>query len=504
MSESIARIFRIADFGASGDGKTDCCPAVKSALSAIREYGGPAVLQFEPNGIYFFASVPENKPAVMIRNFGNLTLSGKNTTFVLGQVRTYVDIQHCHDIKVTGFNFKLFKPVYTLSEVVSVDHKKPALVIRSRDSLEIEGTWLDKSGANFGIPSLLQYGRKHIFYDSIETLDAAGHLYRLNVQKVDNYAEKLKFIEETHSDFITPMPNVGQINLSAFLTTYTTNLTLENCNLWSSSHFSFHMRYNEGVFRIRNTNIVPEPGSDGIMVGWRDGFHIKENRAKFIWEDCTLGGIFDDVWNISCSVLTVREVFGPKEFEMGCMEFGGEYPVELRVGDEIILYDVETGALVGDTHISRVVLQDKTQNRITVEDALPLNRPQAVLACVYSLSNPGAEIHGCKIYGTFRIRCEATIEDTDMDIVYSWVENEPPWEGPIPRNITFRRCRMHGINTESNIMTLGTVSSYSKPISPLYYTKNIVFEDCDMDPSKIFIRSSHDDVKFIRCALSES
>lgn len=487
------------DCGLIGDGKSDNYPALQAVLQRVLRVGEPTILEFEREAVYYFNLPPDCTAIFRLDGIRHLVIHGDNTLLLLDNGFTFFDIRNCEDITIVGFNFKLFKPIYTVSEIMDVNFDKPSITVRSKESLGITGFWRHPGAANFGVPNLLNYGRKHVFYHSIDTLDADDHTYELYISRLDNYMEKLKFLDAVDYSFITPIPNVGQVESNAFVVTYTRNLRMENCNVWSASYFIFHMRYNDGTFLFRNVNIRPQPGSCDLMVAWRDGFHIKENRAKFIWEDCTMGGIFDDIWNLSCSILTVREVFSPSEFEMGCMEFQGEYPAQLLPGDELGLYDVESGALVGETRIRQVVMQDKTHNRVIVEDPLPLNKPGTVQVCVYSLANPGAEIRHCKIDGTFRFRGEVAVSDSDFRLFYSWIENEPPYEGPIPRNITFRRCRLKGLNDECKIMTLGTMASFSKPVKPHFYLQNIRFEDCDMEPGQFYIRSPLDDVRFIRC-----
>ncbi len=492
-------LINVEDYGLVGNGVFDNYPAIQALLARVITSEEPDTLIFQKNAVYYFLIPEDCEAAFLIDGAKHLTIEGNNTTFLLDGGFCFFNISNCEDIAVSGFNFKLAKPIYTISEILQVDFEKLSLVVRSHESLGITKTWTSPNPANFATPNLLDYGRKHIFFHTVKVLNASENLYELKVTEIDNYMEKLKWLDVVACSLITPIPNVGQVDSAAFLVKYTRDFRLENCNVWSASYFAFHMRYNEGSFIIRNVNIQPEPASHGLMVAWRDGFHIKDNRAKFIWENCSLGYLLDDIWNLSCSILTVRKIYGSTDFEMGCMEFGGEYPVKLLPGDELYLYNVNTGEFVGSTHIDNVIWQNKTGNRVTVTEPIENLVCDEVQVCVYSLANPGSEIRSCYADGTFRIRSETTVSDSKLRLFYSWIENEPPYEGPVPRNITFRNCQIKGLNDECMIMTLGTLVSLRKPVKPDFHAKNIMFENCNMNPKRIYIRTDDDEVRFINC-----
>lgn len=488
------QIIRVDDRGLKGDGTTDNFLPLARLLNSTMSWEGNLVFEFSKDKTYHFDSSNQHKVAITLANRENITLRGDNTTITLDNGYGYLDIQYCRNIRIEGFNFKYSHPVYTMAEVLRIDTMTRSMEVQTAEPLGISGTWTRTDAApNFGFPDLLDQGRFHMFFDRVDTLDAGANRYRIWFEDTDDYAGKIQRMIDTGCDFIMPVPDIAHHNGSAVVVTYTDNLTMEDINLWSASCFSFHMRYNTGRFILRRTNIVPEPGSVGKIVSWRDGFHIKENRAQFLWEDCQLEGCGDDIFNLSCSMLTVDEVFSPTEFSMGCREFGGVYPMALQKGDKLTLYNVETGALVGETVIERVVRQEGKENRIITQDAIPYNAP-GVQVAVNSLANPGAEIRRCSVDGSFRFRGEVTCTDSNFRITYSWIENEHPFEGPIPQNILFRNCTLKGLSPTVTFMSLGATANVSRP---QYQCKNIRFIDCDVNPARIYMRPGND-VKFIQ------
>lgn len=487
-------VIRVDDHGLKGDGKTDCYAAFDRLLSSTVDKKEKLIFEFSKNKTYLFDSVDQHGMAITLANRENITLRGENTTLLLGKGFGYLDIQFCRNVRVEGFNLNLSRPIYTMAKVLDIRAESRTVEVQTERDLGISGTWTRTDPApNFGFPDLLDQGRYHLFFDRIETVDAKRHRYRIQFLDVDGCTEKIQRMKSTGCEFIMPMPDVAHHNGSSVVVTFTENLTMEDVNLWASSHFAFHMRYNTGDFILRRTNIVPKPGSEGKIVSWRDGFHIKENRAKFLWEDCRIGGCGDDVFNLSCSTLTVDTVYSDTEFSMGCREFGGLYPAKLYGGDKITLYNVETGALIGETTILEVVRQSGPENRVITRDPIPYNTP-GVQVAVNSLANPGARIMDCRVEGTFRFRGEVTCEDTDFRITYSWIENEHPVEGPIPKNILFRNCSLKGLTNTATFMSLGATAAVSRP---QYRCQNIRFIDCDVNPARIYMRPGND-VQFIR------
>ena len=320
------KVFNVKDYGAVGDGVTDDYNAVKKALDEAIAYDGAKVVQFEKDAVYLMATRSRNKSAMEIQKAENLTVQGENTTLVIDmdkRVNTYFNINESKNIKVKGFNLKTLKSVYAIADVNSIDRANRTIEFTTDRSLEIDSTYYATIGDCFGLP---YYGedlnRMHLFFDEMEVVDASVNRYRIQFRNQDDVDTKLQFMERTGCQFLVPRPYWGQEECGAFIATNNENLDLEDINLWSASHFNFHMRYNYGTFYFERVNLTPEPGTDGAMVGWRDGFHVKENRARFIWQDCVLEKVFDDVFNISCSLMTVNEVYSPTEFNMFCGEFG--------------------------------------------------------------------------------------------------------------------------------------------------------------------------------------
>ncbi len=501
------KVFNVKDYGAVGDGVTDDYNAVKKALDEAIAYDGSKVLQFEKDATYLMATRPKSKNAFEIQKASNLTIQGDNTTIVIDmdqRVNTYFNINECKNIKVKGFNLKTLKSVYAIADVNSIDRANRTIEFTTDRSLEIDSTYYPTNDACFGLPYIGEdLNRMHLFFDEMEVVDASANRYRIQFRNEDNADGKLEYMERTGSQFLVPRPYWGQEDGSAFIVTNTENADLEDINLWSASTFNFHMRYNSGVVNLKNVNLTPEPGTDMAMVGWRDGFHLKDNRAQFIWDGCKMEKVFDDVFNISCTMMRVTEVISDTEFKMECPEFDGTYWLPMQAGDELSVYDEKTGAYIGTTTIKEVVNQAGADNHIIVNDPLPGNAV-GVSVALDSAAAPNSIIRNCDVSGTYRFRAPLLVENCELKTMFAWIDNLPNIEGPFPHDIHFKNCKITKVQTPDpkdsfiypdKLMVIGNYTT-SGAIAQFIST-GMVFEDCEIDPNLINFYPSCE-VKFIR------
>ena len=502
------KVFNVKDYGAVGDGVTDDYNAVKEALDEAIAYEGNKIVQFEKDATYLMATRPKNKNALDIQNAKNLTVQGENTTIVIDmdkRVNTYFNINACENVTVKGFNLKTLKSVYAIADVNSIDRVNRTIEFTTDRSLEIDSTYYATIGDCFGLPYIGEdLNRMHLFFDEMEVVDASANRYRIQFRNQDDVDTKLQYMERTGCQFLVPRPYWGQEECGAFIATNNENLNLEDINLWSASHFNFHMRYNSGVVNLTNVNLTPEPGTDMAMVGWRDGFHLKDNRAQFIWDNCTLEKVFDDVFNISCTMMRVTEVISDTEFKMECPEFGGTYWLPMQAGDELSVYDEKTGAYIGTTTIKEVVNQAGADNHIIVNDPLPGNAV-GVSVALDSAAAPNSIIRNCDVSGTYRFRAPLLVENCELKTMFAWIDNLPNIEGPFPHDIHFKDCKITKVQTPdpkdsfvspTAIMVIGNYTTSGAMAQ--FISTGMVFEDCEIDPTAINYHPGTVEVKFIR------
>ena len=514
-----AIVLKVSDYGAVGDGKTDDSVAIDTVLDMAKmkgRDGAPVVIEFEKDKSYYFADMNSEKAIFTLDSYKNLTVRGDNTTLILDRTKQtlvhWFRIDGCENIKLEGFNLKWAKDDYSLAKVDAVSlTDAPYIDVTTESSLGITETfvpgYVTEGGTPFAMPYTEEVSRMHIIIKSIEPLDTVANKYRIHVNPIDNHETKINYVVEHDIPLIVGIPGwarYGEDDGSGSVVVVSTeNIELERINVWDSAGMVFHMRYNTGTVHVHDCNVTSEPGTDDLIASWRDIFHLKDNRAKFIIEDCVLEKAWDDVFNFSVTEMEVTEAVSENEAKMSCVQTGG-YWSPLKVGDTVTFVHVKSGYFIGRTRIKEVISQG-VETHLVLEDKMPM-LGVGVSVYVDSLGQPGSIIRNCKVNGTYRFRSEVTIEDCELNTLYAWIDNHTGKEGPIPRNITFKRCKFNSIKADdpnvsfmdpTYMMQIGAMTKGSDTPA-YYYADNIVFEDCDIDHTLINFMNDSANVSFIK------
>ncbi len=525
-------VLKVSENGMKGDGVTDDSAALDAVLDMAKmkgQNGEHVVIEFEKDKSYYFKDMYGENAIFELSRYKNLTLRGDNTTIIMDKSANlcrYVNVDFSENIAIEGLNFKFSQPWYTLAEVETfhpgvpeqgtgdANHVNktdpPYIDIVTERSLGITETYQPKIRDSFGLPYTEGTNRSHMYIERIEVLDAGAQKYRVYFQDWDDVRTKMNFLKEYNLKFLMGIPywDRGERldDSGSIIVTNTKNVDLKNVNIWAATSFALHMRNNYGEIHLKNCNVTTEPGSDGVWASQVDILHVKENRCKFVIEDCLLEKANDDVFNFSTTYLYVDDIMSETEFNMYCREFSGNYYMPLEAGDTITLINEATGAFVGRTKIKEVVEQQGVKNHVIVEDPLEMNG-YGTAVYVDSLGQPGSVIRNCKITGTYRFRTPVTVENCTLNTLYAWIDNIPSVEGPIPRDITFKNCKFKALKapdpkvsymSDKYMMQLGTTCAIGSGVQPHYYAENILFEDCDIDPDLINFMGDTADVSFVK------
>ncbi len=501
-----ATIVRLEDYGGAGDGKTDNGEAISMALSAAKRSEDPVIIEFEKDATYYFEKVPGERHIFEMEGIKNLTLKGDNTTISMNMERLdrYANIERCENIRVEGLNLKTSKSVYAIGTVLEANTNALYIDVQSDRDLEITEKYDKYSGDAFGLP-LTDYNRAHMYISSIEVLDAGAYKYRINLKNQDDVQRKMQSMVRDGLKFLFPRPDWGEtdaVGPGAFIVTNSTNVELENINLWSAGSFCFHMRYNEGKILVRNVNITPEPGTDMALSGWRDGFHLKNNPGQFIFENCTIEKNFDDAFNTGITALGVSKVYSESEFEMSCGEYaasGGTYYGRLEAGDRLMIYDENNGAFVTYATVKERV-NGGALPHVILEEPIP-ELMVGLSVSPLDVGQPDMIMKNCYINGTYRFRTPLTCENTEFATMYAWFDNIVQLEGPVASHQHFANCKFYRVvapdpadsfGSPEYMMEIGSVIKNWQNHKGVLKAEDIVFEDCEIDPNLIKWKGAYD------------
>ena len=495
--EEGATTIYVKDYDAKGDGETSDRSAVRKAINDLKKLPAGSTLEFEANKTYYMG---DKATAISISNLKNYIIKGDNTTILIDAPAQYLLVQACENIVLQGFNFNYKTKPYAFTksvDKVTNGSKEYSIEVTLDRSLGIKKTYTASGLEFFGVLNR-DDGRYHMSIKKIEIIDADSYKYKIVFNKTSAFHpidDSLNHVAEM--GMIVPVPEIGHSVEQAFTILNNTNVTMKDCNVWSACKFMFFIKGNSGKIVFDNTNVTPDPAEetngDIRIVGWRDGFHCKENRAQLVWKDCTLEWVYDDIFNICCSMLRVDDVNGDS-IELVWPETNGQYGL-IEKGDTVTFYSTG-GELLGTSKVKSV-----KNDTIVIEDDIS-DIKKNVWVAVESLSAPNSQILNCNIKGTLRFRTPMYIYNSDIHVTRMWLAFEIAGgkylEGPCPHDILFSNCNFTFDNTNDKYIEIFSSStSAEKKLKngtmtqdEAFHVNNIVFFHCELDETQIELSNS--------------
>lgn len=503
----IGNQFYPEDYGAKGDGVNDDSQAIAKAISAAAETNG--TVTFSSDTVYY---VKQGTPGLIceagftLDNVRGLTLEGKNTTIRLGSVIPYFNIVGSADVTLRGFRFEMTPHVAVRGRLVSVNQEQVCAVVTTDEPIPFEGSvyryydYTDSAQKPYSFAMPDDQFRNHLFLRQIDR-SGPGNTYTVWFSLDRPTRDALKIVEKKRCDIILPTPGVGHRGVAFHIINGCHDIRIEDCDIREGSQFVGAIKGNNGEITFDKVKMCSEDEGDQPLVGWRDGYHCKDNSGAIHWKDCVIGRLYDDAVNISATYLTVSSQ--PSEYELClvCMEYNGAY-YHVSVGDVLSVYNTFIGKTISDHNkVVEVICQEGNNLCVRVERPVPPVDAVHGRVIFNNRAAPGSTMDGCTVRGTVRMRGPITVRDTRFQLLMMWFENEGYIEGPVPQDVLIENCEFSGTYPVSErylerYLSFQTLQEW--PGCPEYKCRNIRLKNCKMDSQYTYVECGND-VRFENC-----
>lgn len=462
-------VLRAQQFGARGDGTTDDGRAVLRMLDAAAKIPTPVRLQFAPGRSYFLKS-GRRRYAFLIDGAKNLTLDGGGSLFLVDSQQRFLKLTRSRNVTVRNFKVDYVPLPFADGTVVAKDKAAGTIDVRIDDAEALPplggATHVDGEQAYFGAlwhrgpygdqGSGGPYWVRNNFDVEDVRAGTASRVVRIQSKPNDGVFDA---IEPGQWRFSVPVRGIAHRYGpgESFGLSDNRDLTLENIELWSAPWFAFGINGCRGRVVVRHVSVRPKPGTARSASAWRDGFHVKNNRAGLLFEDCTVQGNSDDAFNIAGHTSTVREIISPTRITVS-----QNYPLgvaAMEPGDALVFYSPRRGALAGRAHIVKADPPNNAQERaplFTLDLDAPLEGLEAGKTLVWNeqSSNPDTVLRRCRMDTSCRFRSPVTIDGCQINAL-AWFTGDEI-EAPLPSNVTVRNSVLRlGQGNPSIVMALG-------------------------------------------------
>lgn len=436
----------IQDFGAAGNGTADDSAALEKAVAALAAAPKPAVLRFATGRTYRIAS--GTGYAIRLQDQERIRIEGAGATLLLGADRRGISLRSCQDVAVHGLRVDYDPLPFAEALVTGVDPASRAVVARINDGFAMPPpggpTNAGDEQAYFAMlwnPGPHALRSTHYWVTDMTPMPNDARLMR--VVTAESFHE-WNLIQPGTTRMTVPVRGIAHRHGAGAVMELVGNrdIVIEDVEVWSAPWFAWVVQGNEGRVTLRRVQVRPRPGGARITSSWRDGLHVKGNRAQLLFEDCVLEGMNDDAFNIATHLSQVIAVEGQKlrvrqNFPLGYVGW--------RVGDALAGYATNTGTLLDCARVLAVEEQPDSNPDYAPQVTLTLDRAVPLLAVgdqvwAVEAANPDTTLRRCTIRNSCRFQSRVTLEDCDVTALL-WFYGETI-EGPLPSGSVVRHCRL--------------------------------------------------------------
>jgi len=368
--------FKVAEYGAVGDGTTDDGPAIRRAVAAAVGAEPGAKVVFEKRR-YRLARANVDYH-ITLKGVKDLTIEGNGAELINNPWNNIVKLEECEDVTVSGFVVDCDPLPFTQGTITEVDTETGAFLLQIHDGydnpVEVYRR-IGKAKPDWGWGVCIdpvERKRKpeaimHLFMSDVTSVEDNAGLLR--VQLRDDYRRHAA--ELVPGDrFVITMKYGG--HGASFNVSRSRNCRFEGNTIYTVKYGMTHaLSDNRGRIHIKGVKITFRPGTNRLITTPKDGFHCKHNAVGPIIEDGLFEGMLDDAINISVCPYWVREDVGDNRYLIAEVAFSP------RPGDTLMAYTPNPGTMTDGLVVQSVEPQPTPKgmrgkwNIVTLSEPIP-------------------------------------------------------------------------------------------------------------------------------------
>lgn len=400
--------YRVARYGAKGDGIANDLPALMKAIEAASGQDVPVKVVFEPNAVYRIAPSADSLNRILLKEVGHFTVEGNGSTLLMHPSCRALAVYRSHEVAIRNFKLDYAPLPYTQGRVTKADptHYYLEFEVDREFPLPIVGDESYYKGGKM-VDCITANGKTGKFYQGhswVKQVVALGNRtygvhYALRDQKQlqtgDYFCMKIDY----------PTPPLPRITGTAdkrregeYIYTHTgtvsasgvDGLLLENITSYAAPAMTFVLK---GCSRhvMRNCAIKALPGR--IVAGNSDGVHMKGNEHQPLIEHSYFERMMDDAIHIKISGDAVTEVLAPNRFKIAHKDIAWDN-TQLDKGKRILVFDLRTMNQLALCTIADYVPLNYREGIVTTDTAI---EGLSADACIYLQATGEAVIHHCRL-----------------------------------------------------------------------------------------------------------
>ena len=451
---SDAVILDATDFGLKADGKSDDGPVICRLIQAAEKEKN-ATIRF-PDRQEIYVSSGQERYVFRLDRISNLTIDGNDSTFLVHKDLRFLHATVCTNLTIKNLQVDVTPLPIAEATILNVPDSQTLKVrLEHPEQASVLGGPTHEDGEQdfFGmlwLPGKVAMESDHYYVDGVtsdpEHQDVA---YVRSPNPLPQSVERRIVPGETRISL--PVPGIAHRYGPSSMCRIDrcTDVDMRDVEVWSAPWFAFQIFRNDGDLTFRRVHIRPKPDSGRITSSWRDGFHVKGNKGKLLFDGCILEGMNDDAFNVSSHAWIVTEC--PAENQVRIHQILPIQAMPPQNGGTLFALSPDGSRRLESVQINQIDGMPDDESIFSPGHVRPpelllmLDKPVSGLekGCVVwdqSTSNPDVTIRNCTIKHSCRFQSPVTVEDCDVYALMWFYANEV--EGPLPSGSVVRGCTL--------------------------------------------------------------